>query len=147
MVLFRAIRDLVNWYRHNEDAKEFTTYIAFVVIFSVSECPQCRPPFGVVAVLNRPCPSFSLPMSVPKTRPLHPLFGYAFLVWGPPVVARTHACFFFPLLCNNSPHPEKTMCGADNFHAQFPSSSSSAVAFAGTPGDIQYHLNGYARST
>mmetsp|Transcript_18756 Transcript_18756/g.46699 ORF Transcript_18756/g.46699 Transcript_18756/m.46699 type:complete len:1062 (+) Transcript_18756:270-3455(+) len=56
MVFFRMVRDLVNWYRHNPDAKEFTTYIAFVVIFSV-------------------------------------------------------------------------------------------IAFAGTPGDIQYHLNGYARSS
>ena len=39
MAFFRAIRDFVNWYRHNDDAKEFVTYIAFVVIFSVSECP------------------------------------------------------------------------------------------------------------
>jgi hypothetical protein len=38
MVLFRMLRDMVNWYRHNDDAKEFTTYIIFVVIFSVSEC-------------------------------------------------------------------------------------------------------------
>ena len=35
----RMCRDAVNWYRHNSDAKEFTTYIAFVVIFSVSACP------------------------------------------------------------------------------------------------------------
>ena len=66
MVFFRAIRDFVNWYRHNDDAKEFVTYIAFVVIFSVSECPT-RPtiphspptPPSVCAVLET---SFFFPL-------------------------------------------------------------------------------------
>ena len=93
MVFFRAIRDLVNWYRHNEDAKEFTTYIAFVVIFSVSECPR-RLPSGVVAVPNRTHIYFS---HVPKTRS-HP----SRMRTTTPVVAE---CMFFFFFFGNRPPP------------------------------------------
>jgi len=137
MGCFSVVRDMVNWFRHSKDAKEFSTYIVFVVIFSISASPlPLLPP--------RPSPSahtkritFALhQVWVIFVSPHHCVLTNSAPLFSPPTSSHLPLSLSLPPSLPLSLSRSLPLVLAPRL----------AVAFAGTPGDIQYHLNGYARS-